>query len=178
MQEIVRHGSCPTRKLSDKTQPNDTRICRRTSVSDKFRLPRIHSEYPKQVRLISCLECNINFSLFVYRWVPVTSARPMCCSAPVRPLYILRTLVGKVGRWSSGRNFDCGAGDEESGFGEVAGWKSWPAFPRGRTWVFTRGYCPALTGHLLLKSRTSEKTDSIENISITASSKNVAFSVS
>jgi len=36
MQEIVRHGSCPTRKLSDKTQPNDTRICRRTSVSDKL----------------------------------------------------------------------------------------------------------------------------------------------
>jgi len=31
-------GNCPTRKLSDKTQPNDTRICRRTSVSDKFRV--------------------------------------------------------------------------------------------------------------------------------------------
>jgi len=30
-------GHCPTRKLSDKTQPNDTRICWRTSVSDKFR---------------------------------------------------------------------------------------------------------------------------------------------
>jgi len=41
MQEIVRHGCCPTRKLSDKTQPNDTRICRRTSVSDKFRVGQI-----------------------------------------------------------------------------------------------------------------------------------------
>ena len=34
-------GSCPTRKLSDKTQPNDTRICRRTSVSDKFSVGQI-----------------------------------------------------------------------------------------------------------------------------------------
>ena len=41
IQEIVRHGSCPTRKLSDKTQPNDTRICRRTSVSDNFRVGQI-----------------------------------------------------------------------------------------------------------------------------------------
>jgi len=41
MQEIVRQGSCPTRKLSDKTQPNDTRICRRTSVSDKFSVGQI-----------------------------------------------------------------------------------------------------------------------------------------
>jgi len=35
MQEVVRHGSCPT------TQPNDNRLCRRTSVSDNFRVGQI-----------------------------------------------------------------------------------------------------------------------------------------
>jgi len=34
-------GSCPTRKLSDKTQPNDTQLCRRTSVSENFRVGQI-----------------------------------------------------------------------------------------------------------------------------------------
>jgi len=34
-------GSCPTRKLSDKTQPNDTRLCRRSSLSDKVRVGQI-----------------------------------------------------------------------------------------------------------------------------------------
>jgi len=31
-------GSCPTRKLSDKTQPNDTQNCRTISLSNTFRV--------------------------------------------------------------------------------------------------------------------------------------------
>ena len=38
MQEVVRHGSCPTRKLSDKTQPNDTQNYRTVSLSNTFRV--------------------------------------------------------------------------------------------------------------------------------------------
>jgi len=33
-------GSCPTRKLSDKTQPNDTRNYRTVSVSNTFLRPK------------------------------------------------------------------------------------------------------------------------------------------
>ena len=37
-QEVVRHGSCPIRTLSDKTQPNDIRNCRTVSLSNTFRV--------------------------------------------------------------------------------------------------------------------------------------------
>jgi len=39
--------SCPTRKLSDKTQPNDTRNCRTVSLSNTFLRPE-YSEKPVQ----------------------------------------------------------------------------------------------------------------------------------
>ena len=50
MQEVVRHGSCPTWKLSDKTQPNDTRNCRTVSQSNTFRVGHFPPSHLKELR--------------------------------------------------------------------------------------------------------------------------------
>jgi len=54
MQEVVRHGGCLTRTLSDKTQPNEQRNCRTVSLSNTFRVEHFPPSLFNEVLSLNC----------------------------------------------------------------------------------------------------------------------------